>query len=206
MFNKRTFTLAGFARSLLFNLLYGPRLITSMIHPATSGALREQIMLGCTSVNDCRYCDWFHTQMALKNAVDLDELNQFLANPEGTSLPEDTAIAILYAQHFAENRGKVSKDARERLKTVFNGWQRIEINAYLHAIYLGNLSGNTFDAFMSRLRGAPKAGSSVVTELIVSVVAAPVLLLIASRARKANDSRFKSKSQSTEKLGGQNAD
>ena len=193
MFNKRTFTLAGFARSLLFNLLYGPRLITSMIHPATSGALREQIMLGCTSVNDCRYCDWFHTQVALKNSVDLDELNQFLANPEGTSLPEDAAIAILYAQHFAENRGKPTKDARERLKTVFNRWQRLEIHAYLHAIYLGNLSGNTFDALLSRFKGAPKAGSSVVTELIVSLVGAPILLLIAFRARKANDARFMSK-------------
>lgn len=198
MFKKRTFTLAGFGRSLLFNLLYGPRLVTAIIRPSTSSALREQIMLGCTSVNDCRYCDWFHTQMALKNAVDLEELNQFLANPGGTNLPEETAIAVLYAQHFAENRGKVSKDARERLKTVFNGWQGLEINAYLHAIYLGNLSGNTFDALLSRLRGAPKAESYFVTELIVALVAAPVLLLIASRARKANDTRFISKANTIE--------
>lgn len=197
MFKKRTYTIAGFGRSILMNLLYGPRLVTAIIRPSTSAALREQVMLGCTSVNECRYCDWFHTQMALKNAVDIKELNQFLANPEGTSLPEETAVAVLYAQHFAESQGNVSKDASERLKKVFNWWQRLEIHAYLHAIYMGNLSGNTFDALLSRFKGSPKADSSLFTELVVSIVASPILLRIAYRARKASDSRFTSKAETS---------
>jgi hypothetical protein len=149
-------------------------------------------MLGCTSVNDCRYCDWLHTRLALENAVDVEALNQFLINPKGTTLPQDVAIAVLYAQHFAEQQGKVSPDAHERLKSAFKPWQRLEIEAYLHAIYFANLTGNTFDALLSRLQGMPKTDSSVATELLTSLMGAPVLLLIARQARKSKDRRFTS--------------
>ncbi|MBS61787.1 MAG: hypothetical protein CMN27_02410 [Salinisphaera sp.] len=152
-------------------------------------------MLGCTSVNECRYCDWLHTHLALKNAVNVDELNQFLANPEGTTLPCDIAVAVLYAQHFAEQKTHTSTEAKQRLKNVFGLWKRMEIHAYLHAIYFGNLAGNTFDALLGRFRGQPKQDSSVITEVIVSAVAAPVLLRIAYHARKGQDQRFATNSK-----------
>lgn len=190
MFKKRTFTLSGFGRSLIMNAVYSPRLIAALIKPATSSALREQVMLGCTSVNDCRYCDWVHTRLALENSVNVEELNQFLSNPEGVTLPHDIAIAVLYAQHFAEQQTQASPDAYERLKSTFSTWQRLEIEAYLHAIYFANLTGNTFDALLSRLQGEPKENSSLATELLVALAGAPVLLSIAHQARKINDPRF----------------
>ncbi|MGB0955805.1 MAG: carboxymuconolactone decarboxylase family protein [Panacagrimonas sp.] len=190
MFKKRTFTLAGYARSVTMMACYSPRLIAAFIRPATSATLREQVMLGCTSVNDCHYCDWLHTQLALKNAVDVDELNQFLANPDGTALPQETAVAVLYAQHFAEQKTRPSDEAKQRLKSVFTSWQRMEIHAYLHAIYFGNLTGNTYDALLARFKGQAKPGSSVVTETVVSLVGAPLILRIVHLARKAGDERF----------------
>ena len=78
MYSKRTFSLVGFVRSLAMNAIYMPRFLIALIKPSTSAALREQVMLGCTSVNDCRYCTWLHTNLALKNAVDVDELNEFM--------------------------------------------------------------------------------------------------------------------------------
>lgn len=189
-FKKRTFSFLGFIRSLLLNVLYAPRLIIAIIRPSTSAALREQVMLGCTSVNDCRYCDWLHTRLALQNAVDVDELNSFLANPDNTQLPQRVAVAVLYAQHFAEQKTRSDRDAIQRLKSEFTWWERLEIHAYLHAIYFGNLTGNTFDALLSRFRGMGKEDSFILTELLVSIVGAPVLLLVARQARKDKDDRF----------------
>jgi AhpD family alkylhydroperoxidase len=103
MYSKRTFSLVGFVRSLAMNAIYMPRFLIALIKPSTSAALREQVMLGCTSVNDCRYCTWLHTNLALKNAVDVDELNEFISNPEAVSLPKKTAVAVLFAQNFSEN-------------------------------------------------------------------------------------------------------
>jgi AhpD family alkylhydroperoxidase len=35
-------------------------------------------MLGVTSANDCRYCNWGHTALTLRNGVDLAALRQTL--------------------------------------------------------------------------------------------------------------------------------
>jgi AhpD family alkylhydroperoxidase len=35
-------------------------------------------MLGVTSANDCRYCNWGHTALTLCNGVDLAALRQTL--------------------------------------------------------------------------------------------------------------------------------
>jgi AhpD family alkylhydroperoxidase len=69
---KRTFALFGFLISLLNVLLRVPRLLMALVHPSTSAALREEVMLSCTSVNACRYCNWLHTRLALKHEVDVD--------------------------------------------------------------------------------------------------------------------------------------
>ena len=183
MYSKRTFSLVSFVRSLAMNAIYMPRFLIALIKPSTSAALREQVMLGCTSVNDCRYCTWLHTNLALKNAVDVDELNEFISNPEAVSLPKKTAVAVLFAQNFSENRTKADFDSVQRLKEEFDVWKRLEIYAYLHAIYLGNLSGNSFDALLHRLRGDQVEGSNLFTEVVVSIFSAPILVFLMFKAR-----------------------
>ncbi len=78
-FRKRAFTPVTFIISLSKAAVYSPVLIKALIKPLTSRALREMVMLSTTSVNDCRYCSWLHTHLALQNGVDLDELNQILS-------------------------------------------------------------------------------------------------------------------------------
>ena len=64
-FRKRTFTLSLLARSLLGAALYLPVLLVALLRPTTSRALREKVMLAVSAVNDCRYCNWVHTGLAL---------------------------------------------------------------------------------------------------------------------------------------------
>ena len=182
--HKRIFTLFGFLGSLVNALLRTPRLLLALIRPATSRSLREEVMLACTSVNECRYCDWVHTRLALKNGVDVGALNTFLGKHDEKLLPYSDAVAVTFAQHFAESKTRASVEAKVTLRDVFGFWQRAEIMAYLYAIYFANLCGNTFDAFLSRLHGTPIQGSSVFTEVAVAMIGFPILVPILLNAGK----------------------
>ena len=131
-----------------------PVLAAALLIPSTSRALREKVMLAVTSVNDCRYCSYVHTRLALANAVDLDELQQLLDSGTFGNVDERDAVAILFAQHFADTARQPSDAARAALAREFNTYQRLEIMAYIHAIYFANLSANSADVWLARLSGA----------------------------------------------------
>jgi len=78
-FRKRTFTLPLLAASLGAALRQLPAATRALRRPATSRALQEEVMLAVTSVNDCRYCDWVHTGLALEAGVDLADLHSTLS-------------------------------------------------------------------------------------------------------------------------------
>ena len=94
-FSKRTFDLPLLVRSLGSAVVHLPVLAAALLIPSTSRALREKVMLAVTSVNDCRYCSYVHTRLALANAVDLDELQQLLdSGTFGTVDERDVQYAV----------------------------------------------------------------------------------------------------------------
>ena len=58
-------------------------------------------MLGVTSVNDCRYCNWGHTALALRAGVDMAALRQTLGSGSLSTDSTPDEVAIWYAQHVA---------------------------------------------------------------------------------------------------------
>lgn len=138
-------------------------------------------MLAVTSVNDCRYCNCVHTGLALENGVDLAELQQVLDTGTFGKVSERDAVAILYGQHFADTGREPSTAAERALADAWSPAQRAEIMAYIHAIYFANLSGNSADAWLARLRGAPVEDGNPVAEAIAALLAAPVLAAIGLR-------------------------
>lgn len=182
-FAKRTFTLPLLARSLGAATLYLPVLATALARPATSPALREKVMLGVTSVNDCRYCTWVHTGLALSNGVDLDELQHLLDAGTFGKVDGREATAILFAKHFADTVREPSADARAALANEFSARERAEIMAYIHAIYFANLAGNSGDAWLARFSGREVIDGHPVAEALAALLAAPVLGLIALKSR-----------------------
>ena len=58
---KRTLTPDNFLKTVVNVVASGRVLARAFIKPRTSAALREKVVLGVTSVNDCRYCAWGHT-------------------------------------------------------------------------------------------------------------------------------------------------
>ncbi len=177
-FAKRTFPLPLLARSLAAATVYSPVLLVALARPATSRALREKVMLAVSSVNDCHYCNWVHTELALANGVDLDELHQVLDQGTFGQVGSRDATAILFAQHFAATARQPTADARAALAREFTAYQRAEIMAYIHGIYFLSLSGNSYNAWLARFAGRKVEAGHPAAEAIVAVLLAPSLALV----------------------------
>lgn len=183
-FAKRTFTLPLLATSTLAALRSAPTLIQGLVRPSTSAALREKVMLAVTSVNDCRYCSWVHTGLALENGVDMDELHHVLQGSQFGDLNGKEAVAVLFGKHFADTSRQPTAEAEDALRRAWNDTERAEIMAYIHAIYFANLSGNSADAWLARLRGIPVEDGHPFAEAIAAIVSAPVLAAIRLQSRR----------------------
>ncbi len=157
---KRTLTPGNFWRTVAGAVAAGPVLLTALIRPKTSAALREKVLLGVTSVNDCRYCQWGHTHWARAHGVPLAEVNQILAQQIESLEAKNPAeaAAILFAQHYAESLDRFDQESIDNLRRHFSDAQVAEIIAYVRAITLGNLTGNTLDVILDRFRGAGRTG------------------------------------------------
>ena len=175
-FRKRTFSLPLYARCLAAVMTASPVLVRALSRPRISPALREQIMLAVTSVNDCRYCNWGHTALALRNGVDLTALRQTLDSGSLSADSTPNAVAILYAQHVASEQGDADPGAERALAGAWAPDEQAEIKAYITAITFGNLVGNSADAWLARLRRIPVEGGHPAGEAIAALAGFPALL------------------------------
>ena len=175
-FRKRTFSLPLYARSLAALMTAGPVLVRALNRSRISPALREQIMLAVTSVNDCRYCNWGHTALALRNGVDLAALRQTLGSGSLSADSTPDEVAILYAQHVASEQGDADPGAERALAAAWTPAEQAEIKAYITAITFGNLVGNSADAWLARLHGIAVEGGHPAGEAIAALAGFPALL------------------------------
>jgi AhpD family alkylhydroperoxidase len=175
---KRTFTPANILETVANMVISFPVLIRSVFRPKTSKRLREKIMLGVTAINDCRYCAWGHAHWAFSQGVPLEEINQILSNQDDSLKANDPAeaAAILFGQYYAEQLDDIDPDAMKNLRNFFSPAQVREIVGYVYFITFTNLSGNTVDALLDRIRG--KGHPITVFEGVVGAVLAPILLVL----------------------------
>jgi len=150
-FNKRTYRGFGeFFSDMLFltkNMRQVRRIMSGKVIP---GAFRERLMLAVVSVYGCRYCSWAHTREALRSGVDKDEISSLLAGSVD-DCPQDEAVALLYAQHWADSDTRPDPEACARLEQAYGAEKAGMINLVLRINRVGNLSGNTWDRFLNRI-------------------------------------------------------
>lgn len=156
-FQKRTFTLRSFARSMGEVLLHPGDIRAAARGRRVSRTFAEKIMLAVTQVNDCRYCSYFHSRQALAAGVTAAEVEQLLSGELGAFPPEQTP-ALLFAQHYAEQSGQPDPQAWQRLVDFYGPEMARDIQAYIRMIMIGNLAGNTFDWLLYRLGLLRRAG------------------------------------------------
>jgi len=134
----------------------------------------ERIMLAVTEVNGCELCSYKHTEEALKHGMTQEEINQMLSGGKD-HIPEDESVAIFFAQHYAESKGKPTKEAWERLVDSYGESKALGILGATRAIMMGNTHGIAMSALLSRIKGKKIEKSSLGYELRMSLSIIPFL-------------------------------
>jgi AhpD family alkylhydroperoxidase len=150
-FNKRTYkNLKELFSDLCFPIRNRKRLKEVKNKGLISPAFQERLMLAVTAVEGCRYCSYFHAKQALKSGLNQEEINRLLSG-DVNNCPEDEAVAVIYAQHWAESNTHPDPEAVQKLQQTY-GLERVEaIHLMLRMIRLGNLLGNSWDYLLYRI-------------------------------------------------------
>ena len=145
-----------------------------------SGQFRERLMLAVTAVNDCRYCEWGHTKMALNEGCSEEEIEQIMTY-DFDSCDPDEVVALAYAQHYAETRDNPTGEYWDKLVDFYGIEKAEDIQLIIETITMGNLLGNTLDAFESRLKGIPPENGSFFFEMYLYFTALPLVIIFKIR-------------------------
>ncbi len=150
-FNKRTYgSVREFFADLCFPIRNRKRLRELKSKGLISPAFRERLMLAVTAVDGCRYCSYFHAKQALKSGLTPEEISQLLSG-DVDNCPEEEAVAVIYAQHWAESDTHPDLGAVRKLQQTYGVEKTEFIHLMLRMIRLGNLLGNSWDYLLYRI-------------------------------------------------------
>jgi AhpD family alkylhydroperoxidase len=109
-------------------------------------------MLAVTEVNGCEVCSYAHAKMALEKGLGAEEIRMLLAGDTG-AIPADEAIAIAFAQHYADSRRNPARESWLRLVEHCGTTKAQGILGAAREMMIGNACGIAWNAFMSRVKG-----------------------------------------------------
>jgi AhpD family alkylhydroperoxidase len=132
-------------RDVAFVLRHARRLRERFV----SAAFRERLILTVTAVNQCRYCAYGHTRLALRAGVPREEID-FLLGGAIRDVPEREVPALRHARHWAEREARPDPEAQHTLEQTYGPETAAAIDVILRAIRIGNFTGNAFDVLLCR--------------------------------------------------------
>ena len=135
---------------------------------------QERIILAVTSVNDCKYCSYFHSKMAIEHGCQDEEINSILKRDFSCS-DNDEIPALAFAQHFAESHEHPSAQSVAQLLNHYGKHKTFQILATCFMITWGNLFGNTIDAYGARLEKRNNTKKGKLFEGILYYLATPIM-------------------------------
>ena len=115
-----------------------------------SPAFRERLMIAVTAVYRCRYCTWVHTREALRSGLTREGVTTLLSGSVN-DCPTDEALAILYAQHWADADANPTPESFKMLVDSYGREKAQAVNLVLRMIRIGNLTGNYWDYLLHRV-------------------------------------------------------
>jgi len=152
-FRKRYYhTIFAPFKDIVFILGKIPLMIRNRINGWVRSDFQERLMMAVTAVNGCRYCNYYHTRVALRMGFEPKEVKNLLAGEIDNPDPDEVK-ALLYAQHWAESNGKPDSDLRDQIIDYYGHNRSAIIETILRMIRFGNLSGNTFDYLLFWISG-----------------------------------------------------
>lgn len=129
-------------------------------------AFLERIMLAVTEVNGCAMCSYYHTKVALESGFSAEEVRNMLGGTF-SDVPEDELDGVLFAQHYADMRGKPSRESWDHIVGHYDEIGAYGILAVTRMIMMGNATGIPAGSFLLRFRGKADPRSNVFYELFM---------------------------------------
>jgi AhpD family alkylhydroperoxidase len=173
---RRTYGFLEFVVATLGVVVRIPLFIRSQLRGLVGGAFKEKLMLAVTAVNGCRYCAWFHALLAARCEVPPEEISALLSGSIERSVSDEEALGLAFAQHYAESGSRPDAEALARLQGAYGPSMASDILLALRWITLGNLAGNTFRAFLDRMRTRRFGAPGFLNELLVFLFTAPIFV------------------------------
>lgn len=133
-------------------------------HDLLSPQFIERIMLAVIAVNGCDMCSSAHTKMALEAGMTNKEIQNMLIGIN-SDVPAAEEPAIMFAQHYADYRGKPSQESWQQIINVYGLSKAEGIMGAIRTIMLGNTYGVPWGSFFSRFKGKADKRSSLPYEL-----------------------------------------
>ncbi len=129
-------------------------------------AFLERIMLAVTEVNGCAMCSYYHTKVALEEGFSAEEIRAMLGG-SFVDVPPEQLSGVLFAQHYADERGKPSRASWEKIAAEYGETGAYGILAVTRMIMMGNAVGIPSGSFLLRFRGKADPRSNVFYELMM---------------------------------------
>lgn len=134
----------------------------------------RKLMIIVSEINGCSYCSWFHSQMALfLGDIDPSVIKNILSTEIGQKVSEYEMVGLAYAQHYAATDRKPDPEATSILYDYYGKEKAECIETCIDIIFTFNLAGNTFDSFLSRLKGQKHQNGHFWFELIFFLLTVP---------------------------------
>ena len=131
---------------------------------ALSPEFIERIMMAVTEVNGCAICSYAHTKMAIEIGISNEEIRNILSGVMD-DIPPDEITGVMFAQHYADSRGKPSKEAWERVVEIYGLSRANGILGAIRIIMIGNTYGIPWSSFFNRFRGKPDERCNLLYEI-----------------------------------------
>lgn len=163
---KKLFTIFEFYEIMTLAFRSIPLLRRAKAAGRMNKAFLERIMLAVTEVNGCAMCSFFHTKVALEAGFPAEEIRNMLGG-DLADVPEDELEGVLFAQHYADLRGKPSRECWERVEDIYGETGAYGVLAVTRMIMLGNAVGIPSGSFLNRFRKRPDPRSSLLYEFMM---------------------------------------
>jgi AhpD family alkylhydroperoxidase len=108
----------------------------------------EKVMLAVVGVNKCECCSYNHTIIALERGILKEDIERLLSC-DTDNLTDMQIPAILYAQHWADTKGKVQQTALDEVITYYGKKKATHLEALISLAEFTSLCNNTVSVYKS---------------------------------------------------------
>ncbi|MHA1984467.1 MAG: hypothetical protein ACW967_08945 [Candidatus Hodarchaeales archaeon] len=167
LFNKQSYTL----RLLLQDIRYSRKFSHELEQALTQISHQLVFYMALTTTKEfgCPYCLWIQENKAPDYGCTSQTINAVKSN-KYDDFPSNEIIALNFAKHYAESKRNPAKKEIKKLVRYFGKKESSNLINFLHLVSVGNLMGNTVDAFESRLKGIPVKNGSILFEMFIYLI------------------------------------